>query len=79
MFGLTRSGLESTMYHTRYEHANHYTTKAVVTCWVLQEGRVKDDACLCHACVNGGLGLSFLVITITSREFCRFLFCNLVI
>jgi hypothetical protein len=25
-FGLTRSGLEPTIYHTRGEHANHYTT-----------------------------------------------------
>jgi hypothetical protein len=25
VFGLTRSGLEPTIYHTRGEHANHYT------------------------------------------------------
>jgi hypothetical protein len=25
VFGLTRSGLESTIYHTRGEHANYYT------------------------------------------------------
>ena len=30
VFGLTRPGLESTIYHTRGEHANHYTTDAVV-------------------------------------------------
>jgi hypothetical protein len=29
VFGLTRSGLEPMIYHTRGEHANHYTTKAV--------------------------------------------------
>ena len=28
--GLTRMGLEPTIYHTRGEHANHYTTDAVV-------------------------------------------------
>jgi hypothetical protein len=26
VFGLTRRGLEPTIYHTRGEHANHYTT-----------------------------------------------------
>ena len=30
IFGLTRSGLEPTIYRTRCEHANHYTTDAVV-------------------------------------------------
>ena len=29
VFGLTRSGLKPTIYHTRGEHANHYTTDAV--------------------------------------------------
>jgi len=29
VFGLTRPGLESTIYRTRGEHANHYTTDAV--------------------------------------------------
>ena len=28
-FDLTRSGLESTLYHTRRGHANYYTTDAV--------------------------------------------------
>jgi hypothetical protein len=28
-FGLTQSGLKPTIYHTRDEHANHYTTDAV--------------------------------------------------
>jgi hypothetical protein len=27
--GFTRSGLKPTIYHTRGEHANHYTTDAV--------------------------------------------------
>jgi hypothetical protein len=31
VFGLTRSGLEPTIYRTRDEHANHYTTDAVPT------------------------------------------------
>jgi hypothetical protein len=30
IFALTCSGLESTIYHTQGEHANHYTTDAVV-------------------------------------------------
>jgi len=29
VIGLTRSGLESTIYHTRGEHANHYSTNEV--------------------------------------------------
>ena len=29
IFGLTRSGLEPTIYRTRGEHANHYATDAV--------------------------------------------------
>jgi len=29
VFGLTRSGLEATIYHTQGEHANHYNTDAV--------------------------------------------------
>ena len=29
VFGLTRSGLKSTIYNTRGEHANHYTTDGV--------------------------------------------------
>ena len=31
VFGLIRSGLEPTIYCTRDEHANHYTTDAVDT------------------------------------------------
>ena len=30
VFGLTRSGLEPTIYRTRGEHTNHYTTDAVI-------------------------------------------------
>jgi len=30
VFGLTRSELELTIYHTRGEHANNYTTDVVV-------------------------------------------------
>ena len=29
VFGLTRSGIEPTIYHTRDKHVNHYTTDAV--------------------------------------------------
>ena len=29
VFGLTQSGLEPTIYHSRGEHANHYTTDVV--------------------------------------------------
>ena len=29
VFGLTRTGLEPTIYRTQGEHANHYTTDAV--------------------------------------------------
>jgi hypothetical protein len=37
VFGLTRSGLEPMIYHTRDEHTNHYTTDVVI----LNEGQ--DD------------------------------------
>jgi hypothetical protein len=30
VFGLTRPGIEPTMYRTRVEHANHYTTDAAM-------------------------------------------------
>jgi hypothetical protein len=30
-FGLTQPRLETTIYHTRGEHANHYATDAVLT------------------------------------------------
>jgi hypothetical protein len=30
VFGLTRSGIEATIYYTRGEHANHYTNNAVL-------------------------------------------------
>jgi hypothetical protein len=30
VIGLTRAGLTSMIYHTRCEHANHYTTDAIV-------------------------------------------------
>ena len=29
VFGMTRPGLEPTIYHTRGEHSNHYATDAV--------------------------------------------------
>jgi len=29
VFGLTRPGLDASIYHNRSEHANHYTTDAV--------------------------------------------------
>ena len=30
VFGLTRSGIKSTIYRTQGEHANHYITDAVI-------------------------------------------------
>jgi hypothetical protein len=32
VFGLTKPGLEPTIYHTRGEHANHYNTNVVCIC-----------------------------------------------
>ena len=34
VFGLTRPGLEPTIYRTRGEHANHYATDAVTTVYM---------------------------------------------
>ena len=33
VFGLTRPGLEPTIYRSRGEHTNHYNTDAVVDSW----------------------------------------------
>ena len=30
VFGVTQTGLDPTIYHTRGKHANHYTTDAVI-------------------------------------------------
>ena len=35
VFGLTRPGLESTIYSTRGEHAHNYTTNAILQIWIL--------------------------------------------
>ena len=40
VFCLTRSGLEPTIYLTRGEHANHYTTDAVKQCGIVRAGTV---------------------------------------
>ena len=37
VFGLTRPGLEPTIYHTRGEHANHYTTDVVLNFWCFRK------------------------------------------
>jgi hypothetical protein len=34
VFGLTRPGLEPTIYRNWDEHANHYTTDAVLGSWI---------------------------------------------
>ena len=36
VFGLTRLGLEPTIYRTQDQHANHYTTDAVLCYWILE-------------------------------------------
>jgi hypothetical protein len=55
VFGLTRSGLESTIYRTGGEHANHYTNDAVRTSYGFDpEGRVRY-------CVRRRLVLTFHV------------------
>jgi hypothetical protein len=50
VFGLTRPGLEPTIYRTRGEHANHYTTDAVlVSSNFIQESgttNVKTKSCI---------------------------------
>jgi hypothetical protein len=38
-FGLTQPGLELTIYRTRGEHANHYTTDVVFKLFQLDEKR----------------------------------------
>jgi hypothetical protein len=46
VFGLTRLGLEPTIYCTRGEHANHYTTDAVDS-----EGNLKlQSKCILQKC-----------------------------
>ena len=50
VFGLTRPGLEPTIYRTRGEHANHYTTDAVLVSsnFIQQSGttNVKTKSCI---------------------------------
>jgi hypothetical protein len=45
VFGLTRLVLEPMIYHTRGEHANHYTTDAVtkLKCeqWIKRDDKIK--------------------------------------
>ena len=43
VFDLTRSGLESTIYHTRGEHVNHYTTDTVTRLVKLLEGLINSS------------------------------------
>jgi hypothetical protein len=43
VFDLTRSGLESTIYHTRGEHVNHYTTDTVTRFVKLLEGLINSS------------------------------------
>jgi hypothetical protein len=42
VFGLIRSGLEHTIYHTRGEHANYYTTDAAKEITVTESGYRKE-------------------------------------
>jgi hypothetical protein len=39
---LTRSGLESTIYHTRCEHANPYTTDAVLLNKIVNQHKIQS-------------------------------------
>jgi D-alanyl-D-alanine dipeptidase len=41
VFGLTRSGLESTIYRTQGKHANHYSTDVVN---ILEDGLLVKDS-----------------------------------
>ena len=65
VFGLTRPGLEPTIYRTRGEHANHYATDAVIFIFV---GKCK---CLLHLAISIPLEI---YVTLTCRLY--FLFEN---
>jgi len=44
VFGLTRSGLEPTIYSTEGEHANNYTTASVSDLWLNRDINKKKNA-----------------------------------
>jgi hypothetical protein len=46
VFGLTRSELKPTIYHTQGEHANHYTIDVVVLLVQISSGQVDFDSLL---------------------------------
>ena len=50
IFGLTQPGLKPTIYRTRGEHANHYTTDAVT-----EIGTISKHLILCRKfCIDNG-------------------------
>jgi hypothetical protein len=48
VFGLTRSGLEPTIYRTRVEHANHYTSDAVDNIYIEREKKRESVVRVVH-------------------------------
>jgi hypothetical protein len=49
VFGFTRSGLERTIYRTRGEHVNHYTTATVSKCdWLKSDFPDQIKATMIH-------------------------------
>jgi hypothetical protein len=43
ILGVTQSGLEFTIYHTLSEHANHYTTYAVILFQISYNRSISND------------------------------------
>ena len=66
VFGLTRQGLEPTIYCTRGEHGNHYTTDAVSSLILLYPLKKLFEYNICHyeEMLNSPLNFFFIAILI---------------
>ena len=52
VFGLTRSGLKPTIYRTRGEYANHYTTHTHTYIYKIKSDKIKIILFKCHILIN---------------------------
>ena len=63
VFGLTRPGLEPTIYHTRGEHANHYATDAVMCVSDCSKNSLSWIACILLTLFNKSCLLFRVILT----------------
>ena len=58
VFGLTRTGLESTIYRTRGDHANHYATDAVLLLNVMCLVEKYEENCIVFTVIRPEIELA---------------------